>query len=121
MRAHDAVLSPQAPLLLRNPRCPRPPSYPRRGAGQPTRLTKGSATSRKALALPSVLADGIDDAWLELALVTVERAFDRWAWAQHHAARTAFKHQDVRQAVVLLLAAWSNYWQLAEELDRLRG
>ena len=70
--------------------------------------------------LPPVAPNGLDDGWLERAFLTVERAFDRWAWAQERAVRAARGRAYVLQAVACVTVAWSNYWRLIEELDRLR-
>jgi hypothetical protein len=69
----------------------------------------------KVLELP---AGGRDDAWLELAELTVERALDRWRLV--HDRATAAAHQGSRRASLRLWrqtdAAWANYWHLAQQL-----
>lgn len=120
-RAHDLVLNLLAPLLAANARNPQPFSHPRRPAGLPAIERLGGRTTWKRLVLPPQPAEGITPEWLELAFATVERAYDRWAWAQHHAVRAAMARRGARSAVRRAVAAWSNFFQLADDLDRLRG
>jgi hypothetical protein len=73
----------------------------------------------KVLTLPSPL-NGADDAeWVELVESTVERAWDRWCYAQQHAVRAAREHFKASVAVAVARAAWNNYWELLEEAERI--
>jgi len=71
---------------------------------------------------PNVSEDrGVDLAdWLDLIDHTVERAWDRWCYAQQHAVRAAREHFKAHLAVAVERAAWTNYWELLEESKRIR-
>jgi hypothetical protein len=120
--AHDFVLAMQHPLLDANPRISLPPSRGGRAAGQPFTVTTPVAGSWKLLSLPAVPEAGLTEEWFALVVATLDRAWDRWAYAQHHAITAARGHRrHARPAVARAVVAWSNYWQLLEEADRLRG
>ena len=51
---------------------------------------------------------------------TVERAWDRWCYAQQHAVRAARIHLRAQIALALAEAAWSNYWVLVQDAERIR-
>lgn len=106
--AHDQLLSMQQRWLNLNPRHPGvtepPPRHRERW---------------KRLPLPPCPPGGPDDPWRWLARATVERAFDRWCWAQHHATRAAREGVDGPSALEAAAAAWANYFQLRQEARRL--
>ena len=108
--AHDLLLSMQQRWLNLNPRHPgvTPPGPP------------APASDRwKHLPLPPCPPGGPDETWRHLARATVERAFDRWCWAQHHATRAAREGGDGPPALQRAAAAWTNYFQLRQEATRL--
>jgi hypothetical protein len=109
--AHNQLLGVQDTLLTLDPRHPRV-----RGGGG-----RSAATGEvwKHLNLPPIPASGRDQRWRELARAIVERAFDRWCWAQHHATRAARAGQDARAALRRANAAWTNYYTLRSEAMRL--
>jgi hypothetical protein len=74
----------------------------------------------KVLTLPSPPNGAADLEWLELVDLTVERAWDRWCYAQQHAVRAAREHFKAHLAVAVERAAWTNYWELLEESKRIR-
>jgi hypothetical protein len=108
--AHDLLLSMQQRWLNLNPRHPgvTPPPAPARGSDR-----------WKHLPLPPCPPGGPDDPWRRLARATVERAFDRWCWAQHHATRAVREGGDGAPALERAAAAWTNYFQLRQEAARL--
>ena len=76
----------------------------------------------KLLSLPAEPDGGFTEDWFVQAALTIERAWERWAYAQHHAVAAARRRsRTARQAAARAILAWSNYWQLLEEADRLRG
>ena len=82
-----------------------------------TRVHDGKLWKLLALPPPNTVAD---EGWLELVESTVERAWDRWCYAQQHAVRAA--RTRVRPEVALAVAriAWSNYWELQQEAVAIR-
>jgi hypothetical protein len=121
--AHDFVFALQETLLAANPRNHsdrRRSTY--RAPGQPVTVMTPTGGTWKILSLPAEPTAGLTEEWFVLATATIERAYERWAYAQHHAiaaARRRSRHS--RQAVAQALVAWSNYWQLLSDVDRLRG
>ncbi|MGH7918679.1 MAG: hypothetical protein ACREQM_01905 [Candidatus Dormibacteraceae bacterium] len=115
--ANDLILSMQEHWLALNPRHPGTGAPPplQRGAGP----GDGDGGSWRHLMLPSIPEGGADDAWRNLARATVERAFDRWCWAQHHATRAARETGDGATALDRASAAWSNYFALQQDAARL--
>ena len=76
----------------------------------------------KLLSLPAEPDGGLTEDWFVAAALTIERAWERWAYAQHHAVAAArLRSRSARRAAARAIVAWSNYWQLLEETDRLRG
>ena len=73
----------------------------------------------KVLTLPPP-AGVDDDEWWELVDSTVERAWDRWCYAQQHAIRAARMHLKAQLALAVAQTAWSNYWMLLLDAERLR-
>ncbi len=106
--AHDLLLSMQQHWLNLNPRHP---------AVTPSPVSR--AEPWKRLPLPPCPPSGPDEPWRRLARATVERAFDRWCWAQHHATRAAREGCDGAPALQRATAAWTNYFQLRQEALRL--
>jgi hypothetical protein len=62
-----------------------------------------------------------DDEWLELVDCTVERAWDRWCYAQQHAVRAAQERYKPHVALAVARTAWSNYWELYVEAEEIRA
>src|ERR1700693_112062 len=117
--AHDLVFAVQQRLMAANPNHPRPNRHAGRPSGQPVVTVVSDDRVWKVLTLPSP-PNGVDDAgWLELVDHTVERAWDRWCYAQQHAVRAAREHFKAHVAVAVERAAWGNYWELREEGDRI--
>ena len=120
--AHDSVLAVQHPLMAANPRISMSSPPGGRAPGQPFSITTPFGGAWKLLTLPAVPQAGLTDEWFTLVVATLERAWDRWAYAQYHAITAARRHsRHARQAVARAVVAWSNYWQLIEAADRLRG
>ena len=117
--AHDLVFAVQQRIMAANPNHPRPNRHHGRPGGQPvmTRVHDGKLWKLLALPPPNTVAD---EGWLELVESTVERAWDRWCYAQQHAVRAA--RTRVRPEVALAVAriAWSNYWELQQEAVAIR-
>jgi hypothetical protein len=74
----------------------------------------------KVLTLPPPSSNGEETDWIELVDCTVERAWDRWCYAQHQAARAARERFRPHLAVAVANAAWSNYWELLQEAERIK-
>jgi len=75
----------------------------------------------KLLTLPTPPNDAGEDEWLRLVDSTVERAWDRWCYAQQHAVRAARERYKPHLAVAVLRMAWRNYWELYEEAERIKS
>ena len=118
--AHDLVFAVQQRLMAANPNHPGPNRHVRRASGQPVVTVVRDDRVWKVLTLPSPPNDSVDAAWLELIDGTVERAWDRWCYAQQHAVRAAREHFKARVAVAVARAAWTNYWELLEEADLIK-
>ena len=118
--AHELVLSVQYRLMSGNPRNRLTGIHLGRGAGQATVHVLAGGGSWKHLVLPGLGQAGPDD-WHALVEATLERALDRWAYAQHHAAQAARDRSGAKQALARARTAWSNYWELREEAERLLG
>ena len=118
--AHNLVLAAQHRLMASNPRNPVPQAHPGRGMGQPlmTLLREGRW---KFLTIPSAAGCAGRDEWLELVDDTVERACDRWAYAHHQVVRAAREGRPARVLRAVEEAAWSNYFDLRSEAERLRS
>ena len=117
--AHDLVFAVQQRLMAANPNHPRPNRHAGRPSGQPvvTAVTDGQVW--KVLTLPSPPNGVMDAVWLELVDCTVERAWDRWCYAQQHALRAARERFKAHVAVAVARAAWANYWDLLVEAERI--
>ena len=115
--AHEIVLSVQYRLMSGNPRNGMTRTHLGRGAGQAAVRAIAGGGSWKHLVLP---APGTEPAeWRALVEATLDRALDRWAYAQHHAASCARERSGAKQALARARTAWLNYWELAEEAERL--
>jgi hypothetical protein len=117
--AHDLVFAVQQRLMAANPNLPNPNRHVGRPTGQPviTRVTGNRVW--KVLALPFPPSGATDMEWLELVDLTVERAWDRWCYAQHHAARSARERFKAQVAAAVVQVAWANYWDLLMEAERI--
>jgi hypothetical protein len=118
--AHELVLSVQYRLMSGNPRNRVTGTHLGRGAGQATVRPLAAGGSWKHLVLPPITAVPTPE-WRALVEATLDRALDRWAYTQHHAAQAAREHSGARQALARARIAWSNYWELHEEAERLLG
>lgn len=119
--AHNAVFTLQHRLLAANRRNPTPRSHAGRRAGEPRVARVTSSASWKFLVLPPRRQDAAED-WPMLVEATVERAYDRWRLAQERTLTAARSHNS--QALARLAqaeAAWSNYWELRQEAEKLLG
>jgi len=119
--AHDLVFAVQQRLMAANPRIPRPNRHARRPGGQPVVTVIREDLRWKVLTLPPPSSTGVEADWIELVDSTVERAWDRWCYAQQHAVRSARERYRANIAVALAIAAWRNYWELLQEAERLKA
>jgi len=119
--AHDLVFSVQQRLMAANPKHPRPNRHAGRPGGQPVITLVRENSLWKLLALPPPPSGEVDEEWLELVECTVERAWDRWCYAQQHAIRAAQERYKPHVALAVARTAWSNYWELYLEADEIRG
>ena len=117
--AYDLVFAVQQRLMAANPRNPRPNRHAGRPSGQPVVALVRDDARWKILTLPPPTAAGDEPGWIELVEATVERAWDRWCYAQQQAVRAARLHVKAAGAVAVATAAWSNYWELLVEADRI--
>ena len=74
----------------------------------------------KVLTLPPPTSDGEDADWIELVDSTVERAWDRWCYAQQQAVRATRLRMQAHMAVAVLDVAWNNYWALLQDSERIK-
>src|SRR5713101_7912874 len=118
--AHDLVFAVQQRLMAVNPKHPRPNRHAGRPGGQPVITLVRENSLWKLLALPPPPSGEVDEEWLELVECTVERALDRWCYAQQHAIRAAQERYKPRIAVAVARTAWSNYWELYIEAEEIR-
>jgi len=119
--AHDLVFAVQQRLMAANPKHPRPNRHAGRPGGQPVITLVRESSLWKLLTLPPSPSGEPDEAWLELVECTVERAWDRWCYAQQHAIRAAHERYKPHVALAVARTAWSNYWDLYVEAERIRG
>ncbi len=119
--AHDLVFAVQQRLMALNPKNPRPHRHQGRPGGQPLMTLVREDRRWKVLTLPPPAANGEDEEWMELVESTVERAWDRWCYAQQHAARAARLQLRARLALAVADAAWGNYWGLLQEAELIRS
>ena len=118
--AHDLVFAVQQRLMAANPKNPRPNRHVGRPGGQPIVTMVRDERRWKLLTLPPPPNSAADDEWLELVDSTVERAWDRWCYAQQHAVRGARAHYKPLIAFAVAQTAWLNYWELCQEAERIR-
>ena len=118
--AHDLVFAVQQRLMAANPKHPRPNRHAGRPGGQPVITLVRESSLWKLLTLPPSPSGEADAAWLELVDSTVERAWDRWCYAQQHAIRAARERYRPDVALAVARTAWSNYWELYLEADEIR-
>ena len=118
--AHDLIFAVQQRLLAANPRNPTPRAHSGRGSGQFVTARISPGVDWKLLSLPAVPPAGADFDWLALVEDTVERACDRWAWAQHLAVVAARERGDAAAALARARVAWENYWELRQEATELQ-
>lgn len=118
--AHDLVFAAQQRLMAANPRIPRPNRHIRRPGGQPVVTVIREDLRWKVLTLPPPTSSGEETDWIELVDSTVERAWDRWCYAQQHAVRAARERFRAQVAVAVARAAWTNYWELLQESERIK-
>jgi hypothetical protein len=117
--AHDLVFAVQQRLMAANPNNPHPNRHVGRPGGQPIVTVVQGNRRWKLLTLPPP-NNAPEDEWLELVESTVERAWDRWCYAQQHAVRSAREHFKPHVAIAVARTAWSNYWELHQEAERIR-
>lgn len=117
--AHDLVFAVQQRIMAANPNHPRPNRHAGRPSGQPVMTVVRDDRRWKVLTLPPPPAAGEDEEWLELVESTVERAWDRWCYAQQQAARAAREHFKPEAAIAVARAAWRNYWTLVQDAERI--
>ena len=118
--AHDLVFAVQQRLMAANPKNPRPNRHVGRPGGQPIVTMVRDERRWKLLTLPPPPNGTPDDEWLELIDSTVERAWDRWCYAQQHAVRGARAQYKALIAFAVAQTAWLNYWELYQEAERIR-
>jgi hypothetical protein len=118
--AHELVFAVQQRLMALNPKNPRPHRHQGRPGGQPVMTLVREERKWKVLTLPPPTVNGEDAEWIELVEATVERALDRWCYAQQHAARAARVRVRAHVAFAVAAAAWHNYWALLEEAEQIK-
>ena len=118
--AHDLVFAVQQRLMAANPNNPRPARHSGRASGQPLMTLVREDRRWKVLTLPPPPISGEDEEWLELVESTVERAWDRWCYAQQQAVRAVRLQIKPMVAVAVAQAAWNNYWMLLEDAERIK-
>ena len=119
--AHDLVFAVQQRLMAANPKNPRPNRHAGRASGQPLMTLVREDRKWKVLTLPPPTLSGADVDWIELVDSTVERALDRWCYAQQQAVRAARLHVSAHIAFAVAQAAWNNYWVLLRDADRIKA
>src|SRR2546426_3740466 len=117
--AHELVFAVQQRLMAANPRNPRPLRHAGRPSGQPMFTIVRDDKKWKVLTLPPP-SNGEDADWIELVDSTVERAWDRWCYAQQQAARATRLRMQAHTAVAVLDVAWNNYWALLQDSERIK-
>jgi len=119
--AHDLVFAVQQRLMAANPKHPGPNRHAGRPGGQPLITLVRENSLWKLLTLPPSPSGEADEDWLDLVECTVERAWDRWCYAQQHAVRAARERYKPHVALAVARTAWSNYWDLYLEAEEIRG
>ena len=118
--AHELVFAVQQRLMAANPKNPRPSRHTGRAPGQPLMTLVRDDRKWKVLTLPPPTLTGEDADWMELVDSTVERAWDRWCYAQQQAVRAARVRIRPNIAFAVAQAAWNNYWMLLQDAERIR-
>ncbi len=118
--AHDLVFAVQQRLMAANPKNPRPMRHAGRPGGQPLMTLVRGDRKWKVLTLPPPAFSGEDSDWIELVESTVERAWDRWCYAQQHAVRAARMQVKPHVALAVARTAWNNYWMLVQDAERIK-
>jgi hypothetical protein len=118
--ARDLVFAVQQRLMAANPKNPRPARHASRPSGQPLFTVVRDDRKWKVLSLPPPASSGEEVEWLELVESTVERAWDRWCYAQHQAVRAARLQTKPQVALAVAGAAWNNYWLLLQDAERIK-
>src|SRR6266853_3806910 len=119
--AHDLVFAVQQRIMAANPNLPNPNRHVGRPSGQPVMTRVADNRVWKVLTLPFPPSGATDAEWLELVDCTVERAWDRWCYAQQHAVRAAQERYKPQVALAVARTAWSNYWDLYVEAEEIRA
>ena len=119
--AHELVFAVQQRLMAANPHNPRPLRHLGRPSGQPIFTIVRDDRRWKVLTLPPPTSNGEDADWIELVESTVERAWDRWCYAQQQAVRAAKVRTHAHLAVAVAAAAWDNYWTLVQDAERIKS
>ena len=119
--AHDLVFAVQQRLMAANPKHPRPQRHRGRAEGQPLVTRVHDERLWKLLTLPPPPDGAPDDEWMTLVEATVERAWDRWCYAQQHAVQAARARRNAGPALAVARIAWSNYWELTQEERAIRN
>ena len=117
---HELVFAVQQRLMAANPNHPRPNRHAGRPGGQPVLTLVREDRRWKVLTLPPPSSSAGDSEWVALIDSTVERACDRWSYAQQHAVRAARERFKPEVAIAVAQAAWSNYWELLQEADLIK-
>ncbi len=118
---HDAIFGIQQRLMAANPRRLAVRAHPGRAGGTPVVEPIRPGVEWKLLVLPpQPTAAEHETGWRDLVSATVERALERWFYAQHHAVRAARQRKAAEAAVMVARVAWNNYWELSEEAERVR-
>lgn len=118
--AHDLVFAVQQRLMAANPNHPRPNRHAGRPSGQPVVTVIREDRRWKVLTLPAPSSDGDEAGWIAMVDCTVERTWDRWCYAQQQAMRASREHFKAHIAVAVARAAWSNYWDLLQDAERIK-
>lgn len=119
--AQDLVFAVQQRIMAANPKNPRPTRHAGRPSGQPIVTVIREDRKWKVLTLPPPPISGEDAEWMQLVDSTVERAWDRWCYAQQQAIRAAREHFKPLLALAVAQAAWRNYWLLVEDAERIKA
>lgn len=119
--AHDLVFAVQQRLMAANPHHPRPLRHLGRPTGQPILKLVREDRKWKLLTLPPPTGSGEEIDWIEMVESTVERAWDRWCYAQQQALRAARVRARPELAIAIAAVAWNNYWSLLQEGERIKA
>jgi hypothetical protein len=119
--AQNLIFGLQQRLMAANPRRPGAGAHPGRAGGMPAITPIRPGIEWKLLVLPPHPGPGREQWWLEQIDLTVERAFDRWAYANHHARRAVRARRNVAAALAVMRVAWNNHWELRREAARIQA